>query len=166
MHCPSCGQLTTADQQFCRLCGMNLVTIAKLVSDHSPAPGIAERKLQKAESERVLQQRMVRWMMWGMLVMGLGVVMLVANKSFDLGKLFNLISAIVLLTGVGIATYGVLAAMRDGASLKGKTSSKSIAEAETTKSLSSPGVPVELPSVTERTTQLIGDVERREENGN
>jgi len=42
---------------------------------------------------------MFTWIMWGMMIMGIGVVMIVANKSFDFGKWFKMISSFVTLGG-------------------------------------------------------------------
>jgi hypothetical protein len=135
---------------------MNLETVGKLVTQHSSESLIlTEEKIDKAKAERVLLQFMVRWMMWGMLLLGIGVLMLVTNKYFDLGRWFGLAASTFLLGGVGFATYGVLAAMRDGAAISGRHSRRNITGTIDRKSLPTNPIPASLPSITERTTQLI-----------
>jgi hypothetical protein len=95
----------------------------------------------------------------GLLVVGLAIIMLAASRSFDLGRLFGLATSVLFLTGVGLATYGVLSAIGKGVSLSGKKSANSppdeLQKASTTRKLSDAGIPIPVPSVTERTTQLI-----------
>lgn len=157
MHCPNCGKPATSDQQFCRACGMSLEVVGKLVTSHSSSPaGSNQTKVAKAESEKVILQLMLKWMAWGFLVLGLGIVMLVTNKTFGFGKLFGLLSSFVLLAGTGIATYGLLKALREGVALSGKAQPPSIAEPEPTNYLPTERLPTQMPhSITERTTQLI-----------
>lgn len=160
MHCPNCGNESSLDQKFCRKCGFSLEPVSKLVVKGS---GPDELEVDKAERERVIVRHMFRWLTWGLLVMGLATLMLVANKSFDFGKVFNLVTSAIMLAGVGMALYGVISAVgKAGPSvLKGRdvTRQEEIRSA-TTKELAGDGVPIPLPSVTERTTQLIvSDVE-------
>lgn len=134
---------------------MSLEPVGKLVAAHSSSPEAEEMKVRQADAERAMIQRMTRWMSWGMLILGIGVLMLIVNKSFVPGKWLQLLASLLLLTGVGMALYGVLAHIRDGATLTGKTNLRSFPLGEPTKSLPTRGIPVPLPSVTERTTQLI-----------
>ena len=156
MHCPSCGNESSLEQKFCRKCGFNLEPVSQLVT----ASPNAETKLQKLESDRAILRRMYRWMMWGCLILLIGVVMLVSGKAFDLPKFLGPLSSFLLIGGAAAAGYGVLAALRDGlASSKellrpGKTRNE-LSRSQTTE-LTGDSIPVSLPSVTERTTQLIG----------
>jgi hypothetical protein len=141
---------------------MSLESVGKLVAAHSSSPEAEEMKIQQADAERALVQRMMKWMMWGIFILGIGMVMLVLNKSFAVGKWLQLLGFFFLLTGTGMTSYGVLAAIRDGATLKAKTARKSIPLEEPTKSFPSRGIKVSLPSVTERTTQLIAPADASE----
>jgi len=156
MHCPSCGNESSLEQKFCRKCGFNLEPVSQLVA----ASPDAETKLQKLESDRAILRRMYRWMMWGCLILLIGVVMLVSGKAFDLPKFLGPLSSFLLVGGAAAASYGVLAALRDGlASSKelprpGETRNE-LSRSQTTE-LAGDSIPISLPSVTERTTQLIG----------
>jgi hypothetical protein len=154
MHCPNCGKPTTSDQQFCRVCGMSLETIGKLVARHTGSPSVAQAKLDRAEAEKAVVRNMFNWMIWGMLLVGIGVVMIVVNKSFPIGDWFRLLSSLLVVGGMGVATGGVLNAIRRG-TLPSRREHDQLAGSPDTNELPTNSIPAELPSVTERTTQLI-----------
>jgi hypothetical protein len=161
MHCPSCGNESSLDQKFCRKCGFNLEPVSRLVSGNLNAE---ELKLERAEREKLALRRMVSWMGRGMLILLMGVVLMVINKQFHLHQLVGLLSTFIILAGVSVAMYGLMDAMRGG---RDRSKSKAIEnadpdtpannlKADTTRELEE-RMPIPLPSVTERTTQLIGD---------
>src|SRR5882762_3068396 len=106
MHAPSFSRDTSLEQKFCRKCGFNLEPVSQLVA----ASPDAETKLQKLENDRAILRRMYRWMMWGGLILLIGVVMLVSGKAFDLPKFLGPLSSFLLVGGAAAAGYGVLAA--------------------------------------------------------
>jgi len=161
MHCPSCGNESSLDQNFCRKCGFNLEPVSRLLSVNLDAE---ELKLERAQREKQALRRMVNWMMRGMLILLIGVVLLVTTRQFQLPQIVHLLSTFIALAGVSVVMYGLLDTMRGG---RGRPKSKAIENAEpnpaannvkadTTRELEE-RLPVPLPSVTERTTQLIGD---------
>jgi predicted nucleic acid-binding Zn ribbon protein len=160
IHCPSCGKPAPTDQQFCRTCGMSLDSVSKLVAAHSGDISTDEQALSRAEAERRITRAMFTWMGWGILIAGIGIAMLVVNKSFDLGRWFLNCASFLLLGGTGIAVFGFFKAMRDGINLPGKVPTQSVAHGEPTKALPG-GHGAPLPSITERTTQLIASPDER-----
>jgi len=98
---------------------------------------------------------MFNWLMLGMIVIGVGIAMLVVNKYFDLGKWFSLVSASLLLGGTTIATAGVLNAIRQGVRVSGRQPNDQISRSLEPKLLPTNPIPASVPSITERTTQLI-----------
>lgn len=157
MHCPSCGNESSIDQKFCRQCGLSLESVSKLVAGHQ-TPEAIKREAKKNEQD--VLRRMYRWMMWGCLILLIGVVMLVSGKAFDLPKFLGPLSSFLLIGGAAATGYGVLAALRDGVGLKTLSHPKHVHQElphSPATELSNHGVPISLPSVTERTTQLIGD---------
>jgi zinc ribbon protein len=153
MHCPNCGKPATDAQQFCRACGMGLETIGKLVAKHTGSPAPIQTKLEKSEAEKAIARSMLNWMTWGMLLVGIGVVMFVINKSFPIGKWFTVLSSFLAIAGMGVATGGVLNALRRG--MMPRSHPTQLSNPPDTKSLPTDPILAELPSVTERTTQLI-----------
>jgi hypothetical protein len=128
---------------------MSLETVGKLVAQHSSSTVEVQNQLDKAALEQAMVRKMFTWLMWGMIILGIGVAMLVVNKNFDIGRWFNLLSSLFILGGTGVASAGVLNAIRRGVTIAG-------VRPPNQKSLPTSPLPVELPSVTERTTQLIG----------
>jgi hypothetical protein len=149
---------------------MSLEAVGKLVARNSASPAEIQKRIDKAEAEKIIVSRMFTWIMWGMMIMGIGIVMLVVNKSFDFGKWFKMISSVVTLGGAGIAAAGVMNSMRQGVQLSGRRSPIEIApkpEAATLaegKALPTNEFPEAPTSVTERTTQLISGESSATEN--
>jgi hypothetical protein len=163
MHCPNCGKPADADQQFCRACGMSLETVGKLVAEHSSIPQPQQRS-DKAEREREIVHKMFNWIIWGMIIMGLGIVMLLVNKSFNIGEALKFASTLMILGGAGVAAGGTLSAMKQGAAISSKKPLDQISGSVDTKSLPTKPFPASLPSVTERTTNLLPTDEARVNN--
>ena len=134
---------------------MSLETVGQLVAQHAATPVEKEKKIDKAELERVIVRRMINWMIWGMIVLGLGVFLLVVNKSLDVGRWLSFVTSVLILGGMGITTVGVLNAIKQGASISHKSSVKEIDATPNEKALPEHLETVALPSITERTTQLI-----------
>lgn len=157
IHCPSCGHESALEQKFCRKCGFNLEPVSELVV---AAPG-RDAKSDAKESDRVILGRMYRWMMWGFLVLLIGLVLLVTGKAFDVPKFISPLAAFLLVGGTATVTYGVLAALRDGIASPKKLAQPAHDGGElssaSTSELPNSRIPIALPSVTERTTQLIDE---------
>lgn len=124
--------------------------------------------MDKAERERVMLRHMVRWMTIGLIIVGVAILMLVTNKSFNFGKLFGLLTSFLLLTGVGTATYGVISAVAKTVSLSERKQvgigHNKIENSVATRELPNAGIPLAMPSVTEQTTKLLmeSDLKPRE----
>jgi len=155
MHCPSCGNESSLDQKFCRQCGFDLARISKLLVPHPDDDAV-----DKSKQENLIVRRMFKVMGWGLLIVLLGVVLLVANKGFEQDKIVQLLASLFLLGGTGLAGYSIFAAVRQGTSSAGKKSATckrgQVGEAHITRELAEGRIPIPVPSVTERTTQLIG----------
>ena len=133
---------------------MNLETVGKLVARHTGSPEEIQRRQTKAELDRAIASRMVNWVVLGLIVMGIGILMIVVNKTFDIGKWFRLVATLTTLGGMGVMVGGVLNSLKQGVQLTGRTPIELATPAEQ-KSLPTNPFPEALPSVTERTTQLI-----------
>jgi len=157
IHCPTCGHQSELDQKFCRKCGFNLEQISKLVV----AGAGSDAESGRMENDRAILRRMYRWMMWGCLILLVGLLMLVTGKAFDVPKFLSPLASFLMIGGTAAATYGVLAALRDGVvsskKLHRKTNGHSQLAGSQTAELSDNAIAISVPSVTERTTQLIGE---------
>lgn len=167
MHCPSCGAETTIEQRYCRSCGMDLETVSKLVTAHSSPEAL---KREKSLTKKAIQQRMYQSFKWGVIFFILGMASLATTKTLGFAKVFNLGPLFLLFLGMGIMLFGALSPMRDHRALQSRKAlpprlTGELHEAEATKELASARVPVSVPSITERTTQLIAnkDVDKSRE---
>ena len=144
---------------------MSLESVGQLVAQHTSTP---VQKQSKTDLEKQLVRSMFTWMGWGLLILGIGVVMAVTDKTFVIGSLFKFISILLILVGVGVTTAGVFRGIIEGTRLPDKKSADPISDTVDTKSLPARDMPASLPSVTERTTQLlpIDDAPARERSTN
>jgi hypothetical protein len=145
---------------------MNLETVAKLTANHSASPLEIKKKRDRAEAEQIVVRQMFNWITWGMIVFGIGVLLLVINKSFDMGAWIKLISTCLMLGGSGICAAGILNSIRKGTQLSAGRETREFREPVETKTLpATNSFPDALPSITERTTKLISSKDSRRKNG-
>jgi hypothetical protein len=157
MHCPNCGNESSLDQKFCRQCGFDLAPISKLLVQHAD---FDEPEIDKSDQEKLIVRRMFKLMGIGLLIVLLGVVLLTARKGFELDKIVHLMASLFLLVGTALSGYSIFTAVRQGTSPTRKKAANrdpaEVRETRNTKELSEAHFPAPVPSVTERTTQLIG----------
>ena|SRR5262245_20061460 len=156
MHCPSCGHESSLDQKFCRKCGFNLEPVSKLFTGETAIDHIEP---DKSERERLLVRRMFRWISIGCLVLLFGVILLIINRGFIHEAMFQSIASLIILGGVSVAFYGLVSSIMRGtySGVKASPGPQRLNETRTTNELPEARTPIPLPSVTERTTQLIGE---------
>lgn len=159
MHCPSCGAETTIEQKFCRTCGMDLETVSQLVTAHASPETL---KREKSLTKRAIQRRMYQSFKWAMIIFILGMASLATVKTLGFAKVYNLGPLFLVFLGMGLMLFGALSPMRDRYALQARKvlhppRTGELHEAEATKALASARVPVSIPSITERTTQLIAN---------
>jgi len=135
---------------------MDLETVSKLVAAHSSPETL---KLEKSLSEKATQKRMYQSIKWGMICFILGMASLATTKTLSLDKTYNLGPLFLLFLGMGIMLYGLLSSMRgsvaQGSQFLDAGPTGELHEAEATRELTSPRMPVYIPSITERTTKLL-----------
>jgi hypothetical protein len=139
---------------------MNLLMVGQLVAQHD---GQSQDKISRRKSDPEIASCMFKWIAWGLVVLGLGVLMLVTGKTLLNTKIIDpfvagwlrLISTYLILGGGAMPIVGVLNALRQSASLSPGRHSTRLTETIDTKQLPTNPIPQALPSVTERTTQLI-----------
>jgi len=150
MHCPRCGTVAGAGQQFCRSCGLNLEKVAELVGESSAVetPGIESLRLKE------LQRKHENWGgIAGLIVFALILVLfitIVFSQIILKGGLLILPGSLLILLAVGA---GVMAYFQVSAkSLKQKLAEPQLPQ-PSEKPIESPRLPPS--SVTEQTTQLL-----------
>lgn len=154
MYCPNCGKSNSAEQKFCRSCGLSLEKTVQSLADQLPA---LELDKQLRERERKVD-RLIN------IVAGSAISIVVA------GVLWGIIYEIIIVKGevipglfflafiIGAILLGLLSIYRE--SLRKTAGKRQIPQpqqqlvANTGKLLSESSVEP-LPSITERTTELL-----------
>ena len=154
MQCINCGKEISPDQNFCRVCGTSLMTNVGVPS--SDNHGISNFEIPRAKvTTRVARRRMNRMLLWGLIVIGLGITLLANAQDY---VWINWAGISVFIVGLGLTAYGVFSP--DKSLPSGQSSMPgTLNESTKTPSLPSKDFLDHLPSVTERTTELL---ERKE----
>ena len=161
MYCPNCGKTTSIDQNFCRACGLSLEKIAVLLSEQLPAR--VDQNLQ-AQKEKLEKLGLAALSVFGL---GLLVFLLysVGNKLISKGDLFTTLAVIgfLIMTACGLASVILFAKAKEaGEKATKRPPQETLAsEGESTKELLTEGHFEPVPTVTERTTELLV-VEKRD----
>jgi len=155
MFCPNCGNKITADQKFCRSCGLSLEKITQVVTEQLP--------VKPDESIEERKERLERWGFYALCVFGAGVLLpllyyigtlLVAGKVLTgLGLL-----AFIVVVGCGLLSVILFAQAEDIKKAGGKGRSPQtgeLTEQETTSRLLPESNLTPASSITDRTTELL-----------
>ena len=162
MLCPNCGTTTTTtEHKFCRSCGMNLEPVARALAAHLSLGGGAAAAAAAREAERRSVRRMKDGLFAGVVVILFGVLMM----AFLPGKAFRLFGVVSALIGIVAALAAVFSTLRrtagDDEAVAASPPALEGAAAETGRLLEE-GTSEPVPSVAERTTELLGvEVPRR-----
>ena len=153
MYCPNCGKTNSAQQKFCRSCGLSLEKVVASLAEQLPA----------SDLDKNLQERKRKVDRWLNITGGTAISIVVASVLWGIiyeviivkGELLG--GSIFLAVVVGIILVALLAVYRDileKASTNRKLSQSNLPRGEETARL--PGSPGELmASVTESTTELL-----------
>jgi zinc-ribbon domain len=161
MYCPNCGKSNSVEQKFCRSCGLSLEKTVQSLADQRP-----ELELDKKLRERERKvERLIN------IIAGTAISIVVV------GVFWGIIYEIIIVKGevitglfflafiVGAVLFGLLSIYRE--SLRKTVSKRRLAEqqqlvADTGRLLSELHVEP-IPSITERTTELLMNEEESKE---
>ena len=161
MYCPNCGTKTSIEQNFCRACGLSLEKTALSLAEQLPAK--VDRSIQ-AQKERLEKFGVALLSLFGAGVLIL-LLILMGQKLIDKGLpgILAMIAALILIIcGLGSVILFARAKDLDEKSTKRRESNLT-SGSETTKELLPEGHFESVPTVTERTTELLA-VDKRETN--
>ena len=162
MYCPNCGTKTSIDQNFCRACGLGLEKIALSLSEQVPA--------KVDQSLQARKERLEKFGVAALSVFGLG---LLSFLLYTIGyKLMlsqgNLIAGLaiigfVIMVACGLTSVVLFAKAKELGDEATKRRPQPELSKATAKELLPEGHFEPVPTVTERTTELLA-VEKREPN--
>ncbi len=157
MYCPNCGKKTATDQKFCRACGLGLEKIALSLAEQLPT------KID--ESLQARKDRLERLGVAALSVFGLGILTFILyNVGYKLmmtqGKFLAGLALLGLIIVVGCGMLATILFARanelgEAATKRQLQQTNGSTGNESTKELLPEGRLEPLPSVTERTTELL-----------
>jgi len=154
MFCPNCGNKMTAEQKFCRSCGLSLEKITQAVGEQLPV------KLDEGVEER--KERLERWGFYALCVFGVGVLLPLLYYIVKLLVMGRILTGLGLLAfvvvGCGLLSVILFAQAEDIKKAGGQRRSpqtEELTEQETTAKLLPEPNSEPVASVTDRTTELL-----------
>ena len=153
MTCPSCGSESHPDQNFCRVCGASLQTTSLALGE------IAKASVPGSTSTVDLQERTFgghNLARWGLIIMFIGVAIGVVGKMLLHEDIVTVVGVIVALLGMFLTAYPYMSPFRSKQSVTGTDpKTKELTPSQPTTYLPQAGDVDFMPSITERTTNLL-----------
>ena len=156
MFCPNCGTKTSADQNFCRACGLGLEKIALSLSEQVPAR--VEQSLQ-AQKDRLEKLGVAALSVFGLgllsfLLYSIGYKLMLTQGNVIAGLA---IIGFVIMIACGLTSVVLFAKAKElGEEATKRRPQQDLSKGtETTKELLSEGHFEPVPTVTDRTTELL-----------
>lgn len=153
MNCPKCGLQTVQDQRFCRSCGAGL----QMTTSPLAVPA-AMSNLERPPSitSRVEQQRTSGLPLWGFIVMLIGVAIGVIGKKLMHEDIVTVIGVLISLAGMFLTVYPYLSPFpRRKYDSSPSSRPEGLGQSQPTKYLPQESTIEYVPSITERTTELL-----------
>ena len=162
MYCPNCGTKTSIDQNFCRACGLGLEKIALSLSEQMPAR--VDQSLQ-ARKDRLEKMGVAALSVFGLgvlsfLLYSIGYKLMMSQGNVIAGLA---IIGFVIMIACGLTSVVLFARAKElGEEATKRRPQQDLPKGtESTKELLTEGHFEPVPTVTERTTELLA-VEKRE----
>lgn len=160
MYCPNCGNQSSTDQNFCRACGLGLEKIALSLTEQLPTK--PNRGLQE-QKERYEKLGVAALSLFGLGVLGFLAYSIGYKLVMTKGDLVAALAVIgfIIIVACGIASVILFAKAKEVGQEATRRKPQDLSSGETTKELLTEGHFEPVPTVTDRTTELL-TVEKRD----
>jgi hypothetical protein len=153
MNCPKCGLQTQPDQRFCRSCGDNLKIIT------TPLAGAATISPPASTTATVFKNEARRarsMLLWGVILMFIGVVIGVIGKMLLHEEIVTVVGILFSVLGMFFTAFPyLLPAPRQKYDSIASSQPEGLKTSQPTRHLSPQSNVENVPSITERTTELL-----------
>ena len=153
MNCPKCGLQALQDQRFCRSCGAGLqMTTSPLAV---PA-AVSDPERPPSSTSKGDQQRTNGLLLWGFVVMFIGAAIGVIGKKLMHEDIVTVVGVLISLAGMFLTVYPYLSPLaRQKYDSSPSSRPEGLAQSQPTKHLPPESTIEYVPSITERTTELL-----------
>jgi hypothetical protein len=154
MYCPNCGTKTSIDQNFCRACGLGLDKIALSLTEQLPTKPNLSLQQQKERFEKL---GVAALSVFGLGVLSLIIYGVVYKLIISEGDLLTGLAAVgfIIMIACGLASVFLFAKANEAGQEATKRKPQDLSSGESTKELLTEGHFEPVPSVTDRTTELL-----------
>jgi hypothetical protein len=152
MNCPKCESQTLPQQKFCRSCGSSL----EMTTQPLAGPAVASELPRKPAAELTHgNQRANSWMLWGFIILLAGAAIGVVGKKLIHEDVVSVLGVLLSLVGMFLTVYPFLSPSRTKRKVRSTAESEVLTNVPAPKTLGSESNTEYVPSVTERTTDLL-----------
>jgi hypothetical protein len=153
MNCPKCGLQTLPDQRFCRSCGGNLQVITQPLAEHA---AVSHSERTPAIIFERVTQRGNRLTPWAFIILFIGVAIAIIGKMLMHQDVVTVVGVLVSLVGMLLTVYPYLSpSPRQRIDSVASSQPEVLTQSEPTKYLSQKSDIEFVPSISERTTELL-----------
>lgn len=153
MICPTCGSPTLPEQKFCRACGAGLQMTTQPLVESAAVTNLTTTPPNVREHEG---QRQSGMMLWGFILMFIGVAIGVIGKKLLHEEIVTVIGILLSLLGMFLTAYPYLAPSPRRKPINGPRSQPIVlTPSQPPRRLAQGNNAEYLPSVTEATTDLL-----------
>ena len=168
MYCPICSTKSSLDQKYCRYCGFGLEKIAQSVSEQLPTK--IEENLQERKN-KLERLGVAALSVFGLGVLGFFLYVVGYKLMLSQGKLLAALGVLGLLVVLGSGLISVLLFakakdIQDASSKRRLQPADEMPATSGTSKLLHESRLEEVPTVTERTTELLFTEKKNDSNGN
>jgi hypothetical protein len=153
MNCPKCGLQALPDQKFCRACGASVQMITQPLVEHAT---VSDLETRPAIIVKDKAQRASRLMLWGFIMMFIGVAVGIIGKKLIHEEIVTVVGALVSVAGMFLTAYPYLSpSSRQKYDSSPSSQPEVLIQSQPGKYLPQESNIEYVPSITERTTNLL-----------